>query len=52
MSDKSATEWTDASCNPVTGCSKVSPGCANCLARLDATLDRDELALAERQLSS
>lgn len=32
MSDKSPIEWTDASWNPVTGCSKVSPGCANCYA--------------------
>ena len=23
-------EWTDATWNPVTGCSKVSPGCDNC----------------------
>jgi protein gp37 len=32
MSDKSQIEWTDATWNPVTGCSKVSPGCANCYA--------------------
>jgi protein gp37 len=32
MGDKSAIEWTDATWNPVTGCSKVSPGCANCYA--------------------
>lgn len=32
MSDKSAIEWTDATWNPVTGCSKVSPGCAYCYA--------------------
>ena len=32
MSDKTAIEWTDATWNPVTGCSKVSPGCANCYA--------------------
>lgn len=25
-------EWTDATWNPVTGCSKVSPGCKNCYA--------------------
>jgi protein gp37 len=30
MSDKSAIEWTDATWNPVTGCTKVSPGCAHC----------------------
>ena len=32
MSDKSTIEWTEATWNPVTGCSKVSPGCANCYA--------------------
>ncbi len=32
MSDKSAIEWTDASWNPVTGCTKVSPGCDHCYA--------------------
>jgi protein gp37 len=32
VSDNSAIEWTDATWNPVTGCSKVSPGCANCYA--------------------
>lgn len=32
MGDKSTIEWTDATWNPVTGCSKVSPGCKNCYA--------------------
>jgi protein gp37 len=32
VADGSAIEWTDASWNPVTGCSKVSPGCAHCYA--------------------
>lgn len=32
MSDKSAIEWTDASWNPVTGCTQVSPGCDHCYA--------------------
>jgi protein gp37 len=32
MSDKSAIEWTDATWNPVTGCTKVSPGCKHCYA--------------------
>lgn len=37
MGDKSAIEWTDATWNPVTGCSKVSPGCAHCYAETLAT---------------
>ena len=32
MADKSAIEWTDATWNPVTGCTKISPGCENCYA--------------------
>lgn len=32
MSDVSAIAWTNATWNPVTGCSKVSPGCAHCYA--------------------
>jgi protein gp37 len=30
MSDGSKIQWTDATWNPTTGCTKVSPGCANC----------------------
>lgn len=32
MADASAIEWTDATWNPVTGCTKVSPGCKFCYA--------------------
>src|SRR5437660_667530 len=38
MADSSAIEWTDATWNPVTGCTQVSPGCDHCYA----------LAFAER----
>lgn len=31
-SNHTAIEWTEATWNPVTGCSKVSPGCAHCYA--------------------
>ena len=30
MGDKSKIEWTEATWNPATGCTKVSPGCAHC----------------------
>jgi protein gp37 len=33
MADKSAIEWTDATWNPVTGCTEISPGCDHCYAR-------------------
>ena len=32
MADGTKIEWTDATWNPITGCSIVSPGCANCYA--------------------
>jgi protein gp37 len=32
MSDHSRIEWTDATWNPVPGCTKVSSGCAHCYA--------------------
>lgn len=32
MADGSAIEWTDATWNPVTGCSKIATGCDNCYA--------------------
>ena len=32
MGAKSAIEWTESTWNPVTGCTKISPGCRNCYA--------------------
>lgn len=32
MADQSAIEWTDATWNPVTGCTKITAGCDNCYA--------------------
>ena len=32
MSDHSKIEWTDATWNPLRGCTKVSPGCKHCYA--------------------
>ena len=32
MADNSQIEWTDATWNPVTGCTKISRGCDNCYA--------------------
>jgi len=33
VSDKTGIEWTDATWNPVTGCTEVSPGCDHCYAK-------------------
>jgi len=33
MAEKSAIEWTNSTWNPVTGCTKVSPGCKHCYAQ-------------------
>ncbi len=41
MADNSKIEWTDATWNPVVGCSKVSAGCEHCYAeRMAARLAR------------
>jgi protein gp37 len=32
MARESSIEWTEATWNPVTGCTKISPGCAHCYA--------------------
>ena len=36
MSANSSIEWTDATWNPVRGCTKVSPGCKHCYAEVFA----------------
>jgi protein gp37 len=36
MGSKSVIEWTDATWNPSTGCTKVSSGCVNCYAERKA----------------
>jgi len=60
MGEKSAIEWTESTWNPVTGCTKISPGCDNCYAerlalRLQAMGQPNyahgfELTLQERML--
>ena len=35
MGDKSSIEWTDATWNPITGCTKVSAGCKHCYVERD-----------------
>ena len=32
MSSTSQIEWTETTWNPVTGCTKISPGCKHCYA--------------------
>jgi protein gp37 len=32
MASNSSIEWTESTWNPVTGCSKISPGCKHCYA--------------------
>ena len=32
MANRSQIEWTEATWNPITGCTKTSPGCQNCYA--------------------
>lgn len=42
MADHTHIEWTDATWNPITGCSVISPGCTNCYAmRLAGTRLKD-----------
>lgn len=36
MAEKTTIEWTDATWNPVRGCTKIAPGCAHCYAEVFA----------------
>ena len=36
MAERSKIEWTDATWNPVRGCTKISPGCTHCYAAVFA----------------
>ena len=38
MSTNSKIEWTEATWNPILGCTKVSPGCDHCYAITQATI--------------
>ena len=38
MADNSSIEWTEATWNPILGCSRVSPGCDSCYAINTATI--------------
>lgn len=54
MADQSKIEWTDATWNPIAGCSPVSPGCAHCYAatmarRLEAMGQEKYAGTAERR---
>ena len=41
MSEHSKIEWTDATWNPLRGCTKISPGCKHCYAETFAERFRD-----------
>jgi protein gp37 len=55
MADKTHIEWTDATWNPITGCSVVSAGCRHCYAmklagtRLQHHPSRDGLTIATKE---
>ena len=52
MAQGSKIEWTEATWNPVTGCTKVSPGCRNCYAeRLSKRLRAMGVAQYENEFS-
>jgi len=47
MGDRTGIEWTDATWNPMTGCTKLSPGCDHCYAHTVAHTKTRETYLAQ-----
>jgi protein gp37 len=47
MADKTGISWTDATWNPIAGCSRVSPGCVNCYAENEARRLGEKLKLGK-----
>lgn len=52
MAQKSSIEWTDATWNPVTGCTKLSAGCDNCYAATLANRLLADIYLAKRPVAA
>ena len=48
MSDRSTIEWTNATWNPMTGCTKVGAGCDNCYAHALAEVRLREVYLKQK----
>ena len=56
MGDHTGISWTDATWNPIVGCSVVSPGCMNCYAmkmakRIETAQNAAQCAIGARKYS-
>jgi hypothetical protein len=47
MADRTGIEWTDATWNPIRGCSRVSEGCRHCMDEEPEDNDERPTAAAE-----
>ncbi len=47
MSDKTGIEWTDATWNPMTGCTKMTAGCEHCYAATIAASKTPDIYLGQ-----